>query len=215
MCALGGCISYLRQLLLDRWGLPLHVLAQGSASTLHHLLSMPCSSPCQLGRLHIVHSQGAMALSHAQLIMIAHLSIIPDAVQQPAQKLMLHAVFSAPLETQQVPSLSLKRRAQSSAVPCRSVVPLKRLEALPGCPALLGAAAPTAGDLSAAQQGPEFMAMDGAALENLEVCCPQLWGSLLLSPWAPPGAVSWLMSGRSLCCCPDGQTLAVDGSSSL
>ena len=67
-------------------------------------------------------------------------------------------------------------------VPYRSVVPLKRLEALPGCPALLGAAVPTAEDLTAAQQGPEFMAMDGAALENLEVCCTLLWGHLLLPP---------------------------------
>ncbi len=59
-------------------------------------------------------------------------------------------------------------------------MPLKRLEALPGCPDLLGAAMATAEDMSAAQQGPEFMAMDGAALENLEVCCTLLWGDLLL-----------------------------------
>ena len=34
MCALGGCISYLRQLLLDRWARRLHVIAQVSASAL-------------------------------------------------------------------------------------------------------------------------------------------------------------------------------------
>ena len=85
-----------------------------------------------------------------------------------------------PHDTQQIPSPLLKTRVQSFVVPYRSVVPLKRLEALPGCPDLLGAAMATAEDMSAAQQGPEFMAMDGAALENLEVCCTLLWGDLLL-----------------------------------
>ena len=77
------------------------------------------------------------------------------------------------------------------------MVPLKRLEALPGCPALLGAAESTAEDPSAAQQGPEFMAMDGAALENLEVCCKLLWKDLL-PPWTPVRAVSWLIVGQAL-----------------
>ena len=75
-------------------------------------------------------------------------------------------------------------------------MPLKRLEALLGCPALLGAAVSTAEDPSAAQEGPEFMAMDGAALENLEVCCTLLWRDLLLLPWTPVKSVRWLLARR-------------------
>ena len=59
-----------------------------------HLLYMPCSSSCHLGRLPFVHSQGA--LSQAQIISDApsvHHSMVCSS---PLSKLMLNAVAFKP-----------------------------------------------------------------------------------------------------------------------
>lgn len=46
---------------------------------------------------------------------------------------------------------------------CRSVLPVGQLELLPGCEGV------PEGSVTTTQLGPRFMALDGAALENLEV----------------------------------------------
>lgn len=51
-----------------------------------------------------------------------------------------------------------------SVVCCRCVLPVSQLELLPGCEGV------PEGVPTTAQLRPRFMALDGAALENLEVC---------------------------------------------
>lgn len=49
-------------------------------------------------------------------------------------------------------------------IACRSILPVGQLELLPGCEGV-SQDGPTA-----SATGPRFMALDGAALQNLEVC---------------------------------------------